>query len=73
MPAMAPYRPNTFPRSDGGNVTWMMARICGTISPAIAPWTNRAPISIAGFAAAPHSSEASVNPAIPTRKIRRRP
>jgi LuxR family transcriptional regulator, maltose regulon positive regulatory protein len=38
--------PNTFPRSCGGKVTWMIARICGTISPAIAPSKNRGP---AGF------------------------
>src|SRR5215467_12537185 len=41
-PSTPPQTPKTFPRSWGGKVTWMTARICGTIRPAIAPSKNRA-------------------------------
>src|SRR5262244_1083530 len=72
-PSTPPQTPKTFPRSWGGKVTWMIARICGTIRPAIAPSKNRAPISIPGLTATPHSADATVNPATPSRKIRLRP
>ena len=37
----------------------MIASTCGTISAAIAPWSIREATSISGFAAKPHSAEAS--------------
>ncbi len=72
-PMTAPNMPKTLPRSCAGKVTWMIARTCGTISAAIAPWRTRAAISIPGSAAMPHSAEATVNPPMPSRKSRRRP
>src|SRR5215467_2265446 len=72
-PSTPPQTPNTFPRSCGGKVTWMIARICGTIRPAIAPSKNRAAISMAGLTATPHSADPTVKPATPSRKMRLRP
>jgi hypothetical protein len=72
-PSTPPQTPNTLPRSSCGNVTWMIARICGTIRPDIAPSRNRAPMSIGALSDTPHSADATVNPATPMRKIRLRP
>jgi hypothetical protein len=51
----------------------MMDRTCGVINAAHPPWNARATISTGVVCASPPVSEASVNPASPSRKVRRRP
>ena len=72
-PTTPPNIPKTLPRSSGGKDTWMIARICGTIRPAVAPWRNRAAMSMSGPLARPHHADASVNPPMPMMKIFLRP
>ena len=72
-PTITPKRPKTLPRSSAGNVACTIDRTCGTIIAAMPPWRMREATSISGFAAKPQSAEASVKPAIPTRKSRLRP
>src|SRR6185437_10536000 len=61
------------PCSSGGNSTRIEASTCGAIAVAVRPWRIRPATSMAGDHATPHSTEAMVNPATPTRNIRRRP
>ena len=58
-PTIAPNRPNTFPRSCAGKVACTIDSTCGTIIAAIPPCRMREATSISGFAAKPHSAEAS--------------
>ncbi len=51
----------------------MIARICGSMSPAVQPCSTRAPTSVSAVGASAHSAEAAVKPAVPARNIRRRP
>ena len=73
VPSVPPQAPNAWPRSSGGKLAWMIARICGTIRPAIAPSKKRATISISRLAATPQSNEATVKPATPMTNRRLRP
>src|SRR5215216_2926234 len=51
----------------------MIDSTCGVMGAAAAPWKARAAMSVAGVGASPPASEASVKPASPVRKARRRP
>ena len=69
-PLTAPYMPKALPRSLGGKATWMMARMAGFITPAIAPCATRQPMSAGGLPAVPQRAEVRVKPASPIRKRR---
>ncbi|CAM5513593.1 hypothetical protein SFUMM280S_09982 [Streptomyces fumanus] len=51
----------------------IMARVTEDVTAPPTPWRKRAPSSIAGFCARPHSSEAAVNRTRPVTKTRLRP
>jgi hypothetical protein len=72
-PTMAPYMPNTLPRSCAGNVTWMIDSTCGTIIAPATPCRTRDATSMSGLTASPHSAEATVKPPMPSRNRRLRP
>lgn len=72
-PTIAPNSPKTFPRSSAGKVACTIDRTCGTIIAAIPPCRMREATSISGFAAKPHSADASVKPPMPMRNSRLRP
>ena len=64
----------TAPRScSRENAPIRMPMPCGISSAPKPPWTSRLAISMAGSADSPQASEASVNPAMPIRNIRRLP
>ncbi|GAA4105926.1 hypothetical protein GCM10022214_86520 [Actinomadura miaoliensis] len=72
-PMTGPKAANAVPTSFGGNIRLIMPRPCGSISAPNRPWATREPTSMPGDWASPHSSEAAVKPAAPTRNMRRRP
>ena len=72
-PMTGPKSPNAFCSSSAGKAARMMPKPWGIISAANAPWTRRKAISISVDCAAPHSAEAMVKPATPSRKSLRRP
>jgi hypothetical protein len=57
-------------RADPENRSWITVMICGIIAAAPAPCTNLAPISTPMSGASPHTSDARVNAATPSRNIR---
>ncbi len=72
-PAASANRPNTPPRSCGGNSAGTSASVCGVIIAPPTPWIARAATSHSIDGARPHSADAAVNSATPRRNIRRRP
>ncbi len=64
---------NAFCRSSGGNDCFTMASPCGIITAPKRPCRTRKAISQPAVGARPHSSDASVKPAMPTMNILRRP
>jgi hypothetical protein len=69
----APNADNARARSAPVKRSWMTLMICGTISAAPAPWTNRSATSAAPVGASPHASDATVKTAAPVRYMARRP
>jgi len=65
--------PMAVPRCRGGKVTAMIESVAGFISAAPTPCATRAAISASPLEASPQASEARVNTAMPTTKMRRRP
>jgi hypothetical protein len=72
-PPLAPNRPIARARLSPVRVAAMVAITCGIISAAAAPCATRAASSSPMFGASAHSSEVSVNRAIPAMNSRRRP
>src|SRR5208283_5003760 len=72
-PMSGPKTLNAVPIMSRGKVDVMIAIPCGMRRAPKAPWSNRPATMTAALGARPHTSEASVNPAMPTRKMRRWP
>ncbi len=72
-PAASANRPNTPPRSCGGNSAGTSASVCGVIIAPPTPCSARAATSHSIDGASPQSAEAAVNSPTPSRNIRRRP
>jgi hypothetical protein len=60
-------------RAEPPNLIWITLMICGIITAAEPPWTNRETMSTALRGASPQAGEASVKPRAPIEYIRRRP
>jgi hypothetical protein len=68
-----PKTANTRGSSSAGKVSRRMPNPWGSISAPSSPWSSRKAISVPLVGATAHSTEETVNPATPARKVRRRP
>jgi hypothetical protein len=72
-PTVAPKYPNARARAAPLNISWISPEICGPRIPEANPCTSRATTRNAAPGAIPHSPDATVNAASPTRNAVRRP
>jgi hypothetical protein len=73
MPPVAPKIASARTRCGPDVEAWIVAKTCGTIAAAAAPWSTRARTSTPSVGARPQSNEVTVNATRPTTNIRRRP